>query len=164
MEIPVGVEVLLLIFADGHGRDLAAVVSHEPLPQFRRQATTEFAFGHLDPRFLHGERHGRKKTTRLLLSLAMAIRSYGCCFVARKPPPTPTSTRCSTPLPLSDDGFGTAEEREAVRDLEQRIEKAVAEIGGEHDGDEFGGGEVMLRRLGPRSVRGLVIRGASSRW
>src|SRR3954454_13214202 len=69
MEIPVGVEVLLLVFADGHGRDLAAVVSHEPLPQFRRQATTEFAFGHLDPRFLHGERHGRKKTTRLLLSL-----------------------------------------------------------------------------------------------
>src|SRR4051794_4854471 len=96
MEIPVGVEVLLLIFTDGHGRDLAAVVSHEPLPQFRRQATTEFAFGHLDPRFLHGERHGRKKTTRLLLSLAMAIRSCGCpCFVARKPPPTPTTTRCS---------------------------------------------------------------------
>src|SRR3954452_17061629 len=68
MEIPVGAEVLLLIFADGHGRDLPAVVSHEPLPQFRRQATTEFAFGHLDPRFLHGERHGRKKTPRLLLS------------------------------------------------------------------------------------------------
>jgi len=54
-----------------------------------------------------------------------------------------------THLPLSDDEFGTAEEREAVRDLEQRIEKAVAEIGGEHDGNEFGGGEVMLYTYGP---------------
>jgi len=54
-----------------------------------------------------------------------------------------------THLPLSDDEFGTAEEREAVRDLEQRIKKAVAELGGEHDGNEFGGGEVMLYTYGP---------------
>jgi hypothetical protein len=32
-----------------------------------------------------------------------------------------------THLPLSDDGFGTAEEREAVHELEDRIETAAAE-------------------------------------
>src|SRR5215210_6893542 len=54
-----------------------------------------------------------------------------------------------THLPLSDDEFGTAEEREAVRHLEKRIERAVAKLGGEHDGNEFGGGEVMLYTYGP---------------
>jgi len=54
-----------------------------------------------------------------------------------------------THLPLSDDEFGTPEEREAIHELEERIEEAVAEIGGEHDGDEFGGGEAVLFTYGP---------------
>jgi hypothetical protein len=54
-----------------------------------------------------------------------------------------------THLPLSGDEFGTDEEREGVQALEDRIEEAVAEIGGEHDGDEFGGGEVVLYTYGP---------------
>jgi len=54
-----------------------------------------------------------------------------------------------THLPLSDDKFGTADEREAVRQLEEQIEAAVAKLGGEHDGNEFGGGEAMLYTYGP---------------
>ena len=54
-----------------------------------------------------------------------------------------------THLPLSGDGFGTEDEREAVQALERRIEAAVGEIGGEHDGDEFGGGEAALYTYGP---------------
>ena len=54
-----------------------------------------------------------------------------------------------THLPLSGDDFGTQEEREAVHELEARIEEAVRAIGGEHDGDEFGGGEAALFTYGP---------------
>ena len=54
-----------------------------------------------------------------------------------------------THLPLSDDEFGTEDEREAVFALERRIERAVDEIGGEHDGNEFGGGEAVLYTYGP---------------
>ena len=54
-----------------------------------------------------------------------------------------------TYLPLSGDDFGTQEEREAVHELESRIEEAVRAIGGEHDGDEFGGGEAVLFTYGP---------------
>jgi hypothetical protein len=54
-----------------------------------------------------------------------------------------------THLPLSDDAFGTRAEREAIHELEGCIEEAVAAIGGEHDGDEFGGGEAVLFTCGP---------------
>ena len=54
-----------------------------------------------------------------------------------------------THLPLSDDEFGTAEEREAVHDLESRVERAAARVGGDHDGHEFGGGEAVLYTYGP---------------
>src|SRR4051794_30704344 len=70
-------------------------------------------------------------------------------FRRKKAPPNADEHAVLTHLPLSDDGFGTAEEREAVRDLEQRIGKAVAELGGEHDGNEFGGGGGMLYTYGP---------------
>ena len=53
-----------------------------------------------------------------------------------------------THLPLSDDGFGTEDEREAVDELEERIGEAVDAIGGEHDGSEFGGGEAVLYTYG----------------
>ena len=54
-----------------------------------------------------------------------------------------------THLPISGDEFGTEDEREAVYALEARIEPAVAAIGGEHDGNEFGGGEAVLYTYGP---------------
>jgi len=73
-----------------------------------------------------------------------------------------------THLPLSEDGFGSEQEREAVHELERRIEEAVAEIGAEHDGDEFGGGEAVLYTYGPdadallgaiqRSLAGFDVR------
>ena len=50
---------------------------------------------------------------------------------------------------LSGDEFGTDEEREAVRDLEGRLEAAVVAAGaGEYDGNEFGQGEVVLYLYG----------------
>ena len=54
-----------------------------------------------------------------------------------------------THLPLSDDEFGTDEEREAVYELEDRLERRIAAVGGEHDGHEFGGGEAVLYAYGP---------------
>jgi len=65
-----------------------------------------------------------------------------------------------THLPLSGDDFGTEAERAAVHELETRIEAAVAALGGEHDGDEFGGGEAALYTYGPDADRLLeAIRG-----
>jgi hypothetical protein len=49
-----------------------------------------------------------------------------------------------THLPLSDDENGTAEERDAVFAVEDRLLKAAAALGGERDGNEFGGGEDVL--------------------
>jgi hypothetical protein len=54
-----------------------------------------------------------------------------------------------THLPTSGDDFGTEDEREAVYTLEARIESAVKTVGGEHDGNEFGGGEAVLYTYGP---------------
>lgn len=54
-----------------------------------------------------------------------------------------------TYLPLSGDEFGTVDEREAVFALEERIEQAVARVGGEHDGNEFGEGQAILYTYGP---------------
>ncbi len=51
---------------------------------------------------------------------------------------------------LSDMGFGTEEEREAIRELSDRIEQEVEREGvGEFDGDEFGGGQCTLFMYGP---------------
>jgi hypothetical protein len=54
-----------------------------------------------------------------------------------------------THLPLSDDEHGTADEREAVFAIEDRLTEAAAALGGEHDGNEFGGGEAVLYTYGP---------------
>lgn len=54
-----------------------------------------------------------------------------------------------TYLPLSGDEFGSVDEREAVFALEARIEAAVARLGGEHDGNEFGEGQAVLYTYGP---------------
>jgi hypothetical protein len=72
-------------------------------------------------------------------------------FRRRKPAESKTATRdhaVITHLPLSGDGFGTTEERNAVHELEARIGVAVERIGGDHDGDEFGGGEAVLYTYG----------------
>jgi hypothetical protein len=70
----------------------------------------------------------------------------------RDPEPAPVAAddhAVITHLPLSGDGFGAAEEREVVQALEERITQEVTQIGGEHDGDEFGAGEAVLYTYGP---------------
>jgi Immunity protein 26 len=54
-----------------------------------------------------------------------------------------------THLPLSSAPYGTDDEREAIAALEERIQAAVAPIGGDHDGHEIGGGHVRLFTYGP---------------
>jgi hypothetical protein len=67
----------------------------------------------------------------------------------RKAKEAPPDHSVITHLPLSGDEFGTAEEREEVFALESRIETAVEALGGDHDGNEFGGGEAVLYTYGP---------------
>jgi len=55
---------------------------------------------------------------------------------------------------LSGDEFGSAEEREAVWALENRLEALIEEHGaGECDGDEFGAGKAVLYCYGPDANR-----------
>lgn len=73
-----------------------------------------------------------------------------------------------THLPLSGEEFGTEREREQVFALERRIEAEMTAIGGDHDGNEFGGGEAVLFTYGPdadalfdaieRSLEGFDVR------
>lgn len=51
---------------------------------------------------------------------------------------------------LSDDQHGTVEEREAIFALEDRLAELIdARRLGEHDGNEFGGGEAVIYCYGP---------------
>ncbi len=53
-------------------------------------------------------------------------------------------------LSLSDDGFGSESDREAISSLEDRISIAFDDNGfGELDGDEFGEGECVIYTYGP---------------
>jgi hypothetical protein len=53
-------------------------------------------------------------------------------------------------LKLSDDRFGTSEERDQIRELSDQLEKAIQDHGvGEFDGDEFGEGQCTLFMYGP---------------
>ena len=71
-------------------------------------------------------------------------------FGRKKKPVAPSDEHAViTHLPLSDDDHGIAEEREAVFALEDRLLEAAAALGGEHDGNEFGGGEAVLYTYGP---------------
>ncbi len=55
-------------------------------------------------------------------------------------------------LKLSDDEYGTTEERERVFELEDRLEDAITRRGaGEFDGNEFGGGFGELYMYGPNA-------------
>src|SRR5688572_21792469 len=57
-------------------------------------------------------------------------------------------------LKLSDDGFGEYEEREAIFDLEDKLEAAVKQHNaGEYDGHEFGEGWGTLYLYGPDAGR-----------
>jgi hypothetical protein len=86
-------------------------------------------------------------------------------------PPVSAEQAVITHLRLSDDQFGTAEEREAVFEAETRIVDAVSAIGCDHDGNEFGGGEATLFTYGPdadamlpliqEALRGLDLRPGS---
>lgn len=51
---------------------------------------------------------------------------------------------------LTGSDYGSAAEREAIRELQQRLVAVIEERGvGEFDGNEFGGGEVVLYAYGP---------------
>jgi len=55
---------------------------------------------------------------------------------------------------LSGDGFGAEGEREAIYALEYRLVEAIeAADAGEFDGNEFGGGKVVLYAYGPDASR-----------
>jgi hypothetical protein len=55
---------------------------------------------------------------------------------------------------LSDDRYGQEEEREAIYALMERLTEAVeAADAGEFDGNEFGGGKVVLYAYGPDANR-----------
>jgi hypothetical protein len=53
-------------------------------------------------------------------------------------------------LRLDDDGFGSAEKRESINELQDVLADAIDEAeAGEFDGDEFGEGECVLFMYGP---------------
>ena len=57
-------------------------------------------------------------------------------------------------LVLSDEKFGTQEERDAIRALGDEMEaQLVRAVAGEFDGDEFGGGECTLWMYGTNADR-----------
>jgi hypothetical protein len=57
-------------------------------------------------------------------------------------------------LKLSDDAFGTAEDRERVFELEDQLAAAVKDAAaGEYDGHEFGNGWGVLYLYGPEAKR-----------
>jgi hypothetical protein len=54
---------------------------------------------------------------------------------------------------LSGEDFGSVQEWEEVRQLERRLAAAIDEAGvGEFDGNEFGGGRVVLFAYGPNAA------------
>lgn len=53
-------------------------------------------------------------------------------------------------LRLDDDGFGSAEKRESINELQDALAAAIDKAeAGEFDGDEFGEGECVLFMYGP---------------
>ena len=70
-------------------------------------------------------------------------------FREKKPTAPSDEQAVITHLPLSDDEHGSADEREAVFAIEDRLVEAAARAGGEHDGNEFGAGEAVLYTYGP---------------
>jgi hypothetical protein len=57
-------------------------------------------------------------------------------------------------LKLSDDAFGTSDERAAIHALSDQLEHAIASSNaGAFDGDEFGGGQCTLFMYGPDAER-----------
>lgn len=55
---------------------------------------------------------------------------------------------------LSDEDHGTVEEREAIFALEHRLSELIeSQRLGEHDGNEFGGGEATIYCYGPDAQR-----------
>jgi hypothetical protein len=63
-------------------------------------------------------------------------------------------------LRLSDDTFGTAEDRERIFELEDQLAAAVKDAAaGEHDGHEFGNGWGVLYLYGPdaKHLAGVAV-------
>lgn len=57
-------------------------------------------------------------------------------------------------LRLSDDDFGSSEERDNIMDFGEELARAINSAGaGEFDGDEFGQGECTLFMYGPDADR-----------
>ena len=76
-----------------------------------------------------------------------------------KPDPAPARSAASEHavivyLRLSDNGFGTEAERDAIHALTDRLAAAIsAQHAGEFDGDEFGAGACGLYMSGPNADR-----------
>lgn len=59
---------------------------------------------------------------------------------------------------LSGSDFGTEEERNAVRALKKHLTVAIeSAVAGQFDGDEFGGGAVVLYAYGPDATRLFAV-------
>ena len=57
-------------------------------------------------------------------------------------------------LKLSDEKFGTEDERASIRELSSKLEQCIERAAaGEVDGDEFGAGECTLYMYGPDADR-----------
>ncbi|MFI6288322.1 hypothetical protein ACIBCM_26840 [Streptomyces sp. NPDC051018] len=66
------------------------------------------------------------------------------------PPETPPEHAVIARFQLGGDGFGEPDQRSLVFDAERSAESAVRAAGvGEVDGNEFGGGEVVIYAYGP---------------
>lgn len=74
----------------------------------------------------------------------------------RKPVPAASAPEHAVILhyALTDDEHGTVEEREAIFALEDRLVNLIeSQQLGEHDGNEFGGGEATIYCYGPDAGR-----------
>jgi hypothetical protein len=88
------------------------------------------------------------------IALALLLCVGGCEHEDKDPAaPKPNAVEHAliTHLPLKGGFYGSRRERRAIHRLEKRLERTVLAVGGEHDGDEFGGGEAVLYTYGPNA-------------
>jgi hypothetical protein len=79
----------------------------------------------------------------------MPMRFLRRLFGTRRPVPAPPEHAVIAHLALSDDEFGSAEERDSIHELSTELERCIRDAGvGECDGDEIGGGECTLYMYG----------------
>ena len=89
----------------------------------------------------------------LLIAATIALTTSGC---NRTAPDNSSNVELMAEhavlvyLKLSDDGFGSTDERDQIHELSDRLEAAIENNhAGEFDGDEFGEGQCTLFMYGP---------------